>query len=238
MSGTSHHVFDPLPSATLRDQIARQIRDAILAGDLAPGERLVERQLAEQFGSGLSAVREALIELEARGLVVRRRNAATHVVQLSAEQVEQIFEVRRVLEGYVIEELARRLDPETSAHLRPILERMHLAAERDAAREFQDLTVEFHMTAWRLVNNGYLLAALERTVLPYFEDGRLRAVSQTAHGGGLDAYERSLRSHLAVLEAIETGDPVVARRAFDEAVEGWYLHALRAGEGTRGDEDR
>lgn len=229
MSGTSHHVFDPLPSVTLRDEIARQIRQAIIAGDLAPGERLVERTLAEQFGSGLSAVREALIELEARGLVVRRRNAATHVVQLSPDDVDQIFKVRRVLEGYVIEELAQCRDPEVSNQLRAIYERMRQAADSDDPRGFQDLTVEFHTTAWSLADNDYLLAALERTVLPYFEDGRLRATSKAADGGSAETYERSLRSHLAVLDAIEAADPVVARAVFDQVVEDWYLHALGPG---------
>ena len=61
--------FSKLSPRTLRDQIEEKIREAILGGLLRPGERLVERRLAEQFGSSLTAVREALISLESDGFV-------------------------------------------------------------------------------------------------------------------------------------------------------------------------
>jgi DNA-binding GntR family transcriptional regulator len=69
----------------LRDRIAEVLRKAILDGSLAEGSRIVERKLAAQFDTSLTAVREALIELEVEGFVVKKPNSATFVTQLSLE---------------------------------------------------------------------------------------------------------------------------------------------------------
>ena len=96
--------FSKLFKRSLRDQIAEKICEAILSGSLAPGERLVERRLSEEFGASLTAVREALITLEAKGFVVRKPNSSTYVTEYSFEEVEKAFKFRRALEGYAIEE--------------------------------------------------------------------------------------------------------------------------------------
>src|SRR5206468_4208492 len=107
-------VFEKIPSHTLRSQIAERIRGAILSGSLKEGQRLVERQLAAQFATSLTAVREALIELEATGFVIKKPNATTHVTKLSKGAAEKIFVFRRIMEGFAVEEAARQA---TSKHL-------------------------------------------------------------------------------------------------------------------------
>src|SRR5689334_6377875 len=105
-------VFEKLPSNTLRVLIAERIREAILDGSLPAGQRIVERRLAEQFGASLTAVREALIELESEGFISKRPNSTTHVTQLSLADAFKILAVRRVLEAYAVEEAARLATPE------------------------------------------------------------------------------------------------------------------------------
>ena len=61
--------------STLRQQIAREIRQSILQRQLLPGERLIEREISSRFGTSLTVVREALIQLEAEGLITKRPNA-------------------------------------------------------------------------------------------------------------------------------------------------------------------
>src|SRR5690242_138057 len=100
--------FSKISNRSLRNQIAEKIREAILNQSLGAGERLVERRLAAQFGASLTAVREALITLEAEGFVVKRLNSSTYVTELLQEEVEKAFEFRRVLEGFALE-LAIRL---------------------------------------------------------------------------------------------------------------------------------
>ena len=100
----------PLVQATLRHQIVQQIRQAILNGSLVPGERVVERALAERLGTSLTATREALIQLETEGLITKKPNATTHVTELSTQEIEQIYAVRRILERYAFDKAARVAD--------------------------------------------------------------------------------------------------------------------------------
>ena len=98
--------FERLPSYSLQGRIAETLREAILNGTLEEGQRLVERNLAAQLGASLTAVREALIELEMEGFIQKRRNAATDVTKLTPEDTEKIFAVRSALEAYAVEQAA------------------------------------------------------------------------------------------------------------------------------------
>src|SRR5262245_2361694 len=85
-------------STTLRHQIAARLRESILEGSVLPGERVVERALAVQIGTSVTAVREALIQLESEGLISKRSNTTTHITSLSREEIAQTFAVRHSLE--------------------------------------------------------------------------------------------------------------------------------------------
>ena len=83
-----------------RHQVAEKIRESILDGSLVPGERLVERKLAETLGTSQSAIREALIQLELEGHVSKKPNSATFVTHFSQRELENTISVRRALEGF------------------------------------------------------------------------------------------------------------------------------------------
>jgi GntR family transcriptional regulator, trigonelline degradation regulator len=85
--------------APIRTQVLDNLRKAILTRQLAPGQRLIERELVEMTGVSRTSVREALRELAAEGLVSTSPNKGTAVATLSSEQARQIYEVRAVLEG-------------------------------------------------------------------------------------------------------------------------------------------
>ena len=85
--------------APIRTQVLDNLRKAILTRQLAPGQRLIERELVEMTGVSRTSVREALRELAAEGLVTTSPNKGTAVATLSSEQARQIYEVRAVLEG-------------------------------------------------------------------------------------------------------------------------------------------
>src|SRR4051794_1794436 len=121
--------FQPMSTPTLRSQIAERLRHAILSTSLRQGEKIVERKLATQFATSLTAVREALIELETEGLVTKKPNAATYVTRLTKRSAEEIFAVRRLLDPAAVAraaELAKPADIE-------VLERSYLDL-LDAAR--------------------------------------------------------------------------------------------------------
>ncbi len=224
-------VFERLTTATLRERIAEKIREAILTGSLREGERLVERKLASQFATSLTAVREALIELEAEGFVTKKPNAATHVTRLTLEGAEKIFALRRLLETFAVEEAARRATSEQIQELEYHYRDMLEAANKKKSRIFIRRDFAFHEKIWEAAGNEYLAAALERIVVPIFAFSAIRIDSRQAFDLTQDA-----QSHLPMLEAIKAKDPEAARKAFLAGLEEWLSNtrAYVFGEPTNG----
>jgi DNA-binding GntR family transcriptional regulator len=177
---------------------------------------LVERDLAEQLGTSLTVVREALVQLETEGFITKRPNSATHITQLSRGEIEQILVVRRVLEGFAFEEAARKA---TDERIR-LLEMLHQqAVEAARASDFQayiHADLRWHDTVWQTTENEALRGALKRLVLPLFGFSAIQVASRDGFDLRQDAY-----SHLPLLEAIRKRDPVVTRQAFELAFDAW-----------------
>jgi DNA-binding GntR family transcriptional regulator len=216
--------FTKLCSRTLRDQISEKIREAILAGSLAPGERLVERRLSDEFGASLTAVREALICLEADGFVVKKPNSSTYVTQYSFKEVEKAFEFRRMLEGYAIEEAIRLATPEQIKTVESSYMDMVDAAGRGDHNLFLQKDYDWHEVIWRLADNEYLLGALKRLILPLFAFSAIRIHS----GRPLDLLADAYRHH-SMLEALRTKNLQAGRNALNHAIDEWLM-VLRAWE--------
>jgi DNA-binding GntR family transcriptional regulator len=209
-------VFEKLSSGTLRGQIVEKIKTAILTGTLREGQRLVERNLAAQFETSLTAVREALIQLEAEGFVSKRPNAATHVTKLSLDAAKNIFAVRRVLEAFAVEEAARLGTPEHVQAMETAYLELLDTARAQNAQLFILKDLALHEVIWKMAANEYLEIALRRIVHPIFAFTAIRILS--CHPFDL---LQDTQSHLPIIEAIKTKDPVAAREAFLTAVGDW-----------------
>jgi DNA-binding GntR family transcriptional regulator len=98
----------PLARVALKDRVAELIKDAILAGRLGSGDRIVELALAKQLRLGTTAVREGLFDLESQGFVSRVANRGTFVTKLSLQDAEEILQVRRELEALAVERAQER----------------------------------------------------------------------------------------------------------------------------------
>ena len=212
---------EKLVQATLRQQIVKQIRQAILNRSLRPGERLVERELAKHLGTSLTATREALIQLETEGLITKRPNATTHVTQLTAAEVEQIFAVRRVLEKYAFQEAARVADNAEIRQLKDLHNASIEAARTKDAVAYIAADLEWHEAVWQATKNAYLAESLRRVVLPLFGFSSIEVA--TRKGFNL---QRDAQSHAPLLKAISAHDPVTAGNAFDKFAQLWMRYAL------------
>src|SRR5438093_5192827 len=107
---------------TVRNQLTYHLREAILRGQLRPGQRLVERAIAESTGTSQASVREALQVLEHEGLVTKKTNAASFVTDLSAARLREILAVRLQLEPYAVSQASRRLTHADREALRALVE--------------------------------------------------------------------------------------------------------------------
>ncbi len=197
---------------------------AILDGTLEAGSKLVERRLANQFATSLTAVREALIVLEADGFVTKRPNAATHVTKLTLEDTEKLFDVRRVLERHAVEIAARKCSPEHAAELDKAYFRLLDAARGKREADFITTDLDLHANIWGITGNEHLEAALRRVNSPLFAFVMIRLVADRS---AMDL-THDAQSHSTLLEAIKANDAERSRREFDIAVKDWLVN-LRIG---------
>jgi DNA-binding GntR family transcriptional regulator len=163
-----------LQPKSLAESIADIVQREIVAGELGPGQRLVERELIDRFGVSSIPVREALRELESRGLVVRKVNCGCSVVELSAKEALRMCELRRALEPKVVEWAASRVTPEGAAELRRQLDRLKHAAETEDYAEFFQEDMKFHRIIWQMGDNPYAVRALESVLGSLFASGLIR----------------------------------------------------------------
>ena len=207
--------FERVSVSTMRGMVAAAIRNAMLDGRLQPGERLVERKLAAEFGASLSVVREALVELETEGFIVKRRNTATFVTRISLEDAVKMFAMRGVLEPYAMSEAARKAKPEDIRDLRQIHERM---CERASAGDFSGYLREdytWHDRAWRIADNEYIRSALARALVPFFAFFAMRCPRPA-----FDLMEDA-REHLTIMEGLAANDAEAVEKAVRKAMAEW-----------------
>jgi DNA-binding GntR family transcriptional regulator len=214
-------VFEKLTTQTLRGQIANRIRSAIFNGSLRPGDRLVERKLASEFGASLTVVREALIELETEGFITKRPNAFTYVTKLSIVEIEKVFALRKVLETHAIQEAARLATADAVAELEVSYLQMVDSARRYDLRTYIHEDLLWHESIWRMAENEFLTAALRRIIVPLFTFTSIRF-----YGGSSFDLLADAMSHMPLLEAIKARDPATAGTAALSAMEGW-LRGIR-----------
>jgi DNA-binding GntR family transcriptional regulator len=121
---------------TLRELTTAKLRDAILSLHFKPDQHLVERDLCEKTGVSRTSVREALRQLEAEGLVERRGNRGLFVTSVTAEEAQQIYEVRAALEPEMARLFAERADAQDLQALEGAFRQLAKAGKRDNVRAY------------------------------------------------------------------------------------------------------
>ena len=213
-------VTTKLNNQPARHQVAEKIRESILDGSLVPGERLVERKLADTLGTSQSAIREALIQLELEGHVSKKPNSATFVTHFSQRDLENTIAVRRVLEGFAVEEAARQSTKADILRLEELFQQSQGAAR---SREFQKYIrrdLNWHVAMWESTHNDTLVECLRRIVVPLFGFSAIRVATRSGFNLAHD-----LQSHRTLLDAIAAGEPERAKRAFNAAMTEWSEQA-------------
>lgn len=181
------------------------LSDDIVSGELKPGEKLSEVWLAERFGVSRMPVREALIELRRRGMVRVIPQVGTFVTEVAPDLVASQFEVREALEVEAARLSASRRDAADIERLRDILERMRGEAENGSAKKYIALDVDFHAAIFDSAANGPLKEHYDLLMGTLHREFMSLLVS-SVEGRTV----RSLAEHVAVLDAIVSGDPELA----------------------------
>jgi DNA-binding GntR family transcriptional regulator len=200
---------DALPAEVSPTAIAQRVVQSILAQKLAPGERLGEQQLADLFGVSRTMVREALMQLQARGFVEVQPKRGWYVVQPSAEEARDAFAARRVVEAGILAAEGRPLASSIRALRRHIDQEREAIEGADAAtRAF--LLADFHVCLAQEMGHRLLSDVLRdltaRTTLA-------ATLYQSRHDAG-----QSCADHAAIVAAMERGDMAEARHRMLEHI--------------------
>jgi DNA-binding GntR family transcriptional regulator len=150
-----------LERSNLAVDIATLLRQSIMTGELTPGTRLIEVDLARQLGVSRGPLREALRILETEGLLESFPGRGTFVAQFTAKDIREVYSLRSVLEQEAIRRAATYSKAEDLDHLQNILEAMFEAAEEDNPSKVTDLDFQFHQQIWEMADHQLLMQVLQ-----------------------------------------------------------------------------
>ncbi|MFG6444829.1 GntR family transcriptional regulator [Microbacterium sp. P06] len=189
-----------------RSAIDQQIREAILGGEFAPHQRLIEADLSARFDATRAAVRTALLTLASEGLVERLPNRGARVRAISVDEAVEIVEVRVGLESLCARKAAENADADDIAWLRDLRGRIETAVATGDLVEYSRLNQEMDRRLRELSGHATATQLLER----------LRAQSarhqfRLAFAPGRAA--RSAPEHIAIIDAVIAGDADAAEAA-------------------------
>jgi DNA-binding GntR family transcriptional regulator len=203
---------EPLPRATLPNEIYRRIRELILDGGIAPGELVTIQGLARAFGVSAMPVREALQRLTAERALTVISGRSVGIPDLSADKLRDLCRVRLELETMAAAWAVGRLPPRDLHQLESLVAAMGKAVADGNARHYVRANHEFHFVIYRASGSDTLLSIIEGLwlqVSPYFH---------LLHGSG--NYVMANRQHERALEALKRNDSAAAAAAIRADIEG------------------
>lgn len=187
--------------APLNKLVADSIRERILAGEFAPGDRLAEEKLSSELGVSRMPVREALRALAAEGVVTIEPRRGAHVTQYTEEEIQELVEVRATLEGLNARLAAKRHDPRQIAELQRILAEGARINEKTDLAVIQQNNNRFHEALEKIAANSVLMNIVrslrDRTALIFARQSRVRV-------------RQNWEEHAGIVRAVISGDSDLA----------------------------
>jgi DNA-binding GntR family transcriptional regulator len=199
------------PDANLRTRVLEEVKELILSGDLPSGGRLHERNLSRQLGVSRVPLREAMLTLESQGLVEVRPRVGAFVKPLTRAYVEDLFEVRRVLEPLAASLAAKNRTDAQLETLESLFEQQQEALKSGDDKRGSLVNADFHLVILRASGNDVLysiFAPLQSQIQRLFRRTIVTMSDLLCH------------DHGALLDAIRRQDPQAAAALAAEHVDG------------------
>lgn len=198
-----HKINKPESLATIA---YKSLRYSILSFKLKQGTVYNEMSISQELGLSRTPVREALLRLSSEGLITFLPRKGFIVSSFTQKEIEEIFELRLILESRVIRKIARKISEEDLGKLREYIDLQHKAAAENDYHGFMLSDRAFHKTFFELANNSKLIEIMDN-----FQDiCHMIGVCYLKVAG---LYEKAIRDHETILECVESGDPDKAETA-------------------------
>lgn len=213
---------------SLAQTVSQYLREQIISGQLKPGDRLLEQQLARSFEVSQPTIREALKELEYEGFIRKVSLKGSFVTQIDKKDLQKISEVRLVLEQLAVRDATSRMTAETEEKLSEALRRLESEVRNKDRVEIHRWDLAFHRAIWGQSDNQYLQSSLHRLVPSLLAF----VLSQQTFAGFRDSIEQ----HRKILEGLRSRDPLKAQQMYLEATGAFWLkhHGVKMSVGLIG----
>ena len=190
----------------LRDVVFNTLRQAILRGELQPGERLLEIHLANKLGVSRTPIREAIRKLELEGLVLMIPRRGAVVAEITEKSLRDVLEVRRALEELAVKLACKKIKPEEIEELKEAAKEFEEALQKKDVTVYAEADVKFHDIIYRTTDNQRLIQLLNNFREQMYRY-RVEYLKQEK------SHETLLKEHQYIIEMIEKADEKRAMEA-------------------------
>ena len=186
----------------LADEVYDQLLAAIRAGEIGVSERLVQERLAGELNISRTPIREALMRLEQDGILVTSPRGGFVIHKMTDQEVRELFQARAAIEGQAVRILASQNDLQKNLRARQVIEQEEGAAT-GSLQDYFEANRKIHRAFVELTENRYLVEMFDNVWNRALSFQLFAAIDQVDRA-------RSRTDHLALVDAIETGDPATA----------------------------
>lgn len=209
---------EPRRRGATGDDVYEALYEALLKGELAPGDRIRETEIAERFGVSRTPAREAMQRLESQGLVVVEPRKGASIRRLDQQAVTELYLLRGVLEGMAAAEAARHASNAETETLAAMLSEPTPDPTDATALARRNKT--FHHAVHRAAHNRFLLETMGRLSANFALLGRTTLVAEARA-------EKAEEEHRRIFEAIAAGRPDAAKAAMEAHIHSAHQARLR-----------
>ncbi len=196
----------------LRDVVFNTLRQAILRGELKPGERLMEIQLANKLGVSRTPIREAIRKLELEGLVLMIPRRGAEVAEITEKSLRDVLEVRSALEVLAVELACDRITGEDIEKLREAAKEFEEVSKEADVTALAEADVKFHDIIYFATDNQRLIQLLYNLREQMYRY-RVEYLKRE------EVYATLFAEHENIIESIERGDKVLAKQAISTHID-------------------
>ena len=203
----------------LRDVVFNTLREAILKGDLKPGERLMELQLASKLGVSRTPIREAIRMLEQEGLAVTTPRKGAEVAKMTLKDMEDVLEIRDALDELAVHIACQKITDEQLKQLEDVKELFEKNTQTNNVKNIAEADVSFHDVIYEATGNPKLVTLLNnlreqvyRYRVEYIKDPK--------------NYPTLIAEHEAILDSLKNRD-------VKNAVEAMHVHVANQAEAVK-----
>lgn len=196
---------------SLQKNIYNKLKKAIIYGELSPGEKLSEIGMAKSLNSSRTPIREAFRQLQIEGYITLVPNKGAYVSKLPPEELEEIYSIVGLLEGYAAELATLKIKNSELIRLKKLQRELTVYAKKKKFRDYVDKNYEFHLLIVHISGNNSLVKTIKEFRARIF---RYRLMSVTIPG----CIEKYVSDHEKIINAIEKKDSVLARKYMKEHV--------------------